>query len=182
MSALADIFISFMALTKEQKKKIIDDLEEKLAQQKTMVFVNFGGLKVNDILDLKKKLRKVNSLFKVSKKTLLKIALKDFNSSLVKKIEELEGELGIIFGFGDEILPAKIAYNFSLDKENFKILGGFFEEKFIEKEKVIELGQIPTKEELLTKLINSVSAPISNLISVFKGNIKGLICALGAIK
>jgi len=170
-----------MALTRQQKQEIINDLKDKISRQKTMVFVDFTGLKVKDISGLRKKLKKSDSLFKVSKKNLLKIALKDFSSSLVQKIEELEGELGVIFGFGDEILPAKIVYNLASKNENLKILGGFFEGKFIEKKIVIELGQIPTREELLAKLVGSISAPISNFVNVLEGNIKGLICVLSAI-
>jgi len=171
-----------MPLTRQQKQEIINDLKEKISCQKAMVFVDFTGLKVKNLSDLRKKLRESNSLIKVSKKTLLKIALEDFNSSLVQKIGELKGELGIIFGFGDEILPAKTVYNFSLENKNLKVLGGFFEGKFIEKEVVIELAQIPTKEELLVRLVGSVSAPISNFINVLQGNIKGLVCVLSAIK
>ncbi len=170
-----------MALTRQQKKEIIEDLKDKISRQKTMVFVDFTGLKVKDLSGLRKKLKKSDSLFRVSKKNLLKVALKDFNSSLVQKIEELKGELGVIFGFGDEILPAKITYNFAFKNENLKIMGGFFEGKFIEKEIVIELGQIPTREELLAKLVGSISAPISNFVYVLEGNIKGLICVLSAI-
>lgn len=171
-----------MALTRQQKQEIINDLKDKISRQKTMVFVDFTGLKVKDLSDLRKKLKKSDSLFRVSKKNLLKIALKDFSSSLAQKIEELEGEIGVIFGFGDEILPAKIAHNSASENENLKILGGFFEGKFIEKEIVIELAQISSKEGLLTKLVVSVSAPISNFVNALEGNIKGLVYALSAIK
>lgn len=170
-----------MALTRQQKKEIIDDLKDKISRQKTMVFVDFTGLEAKDLFGLRRKLKKSDSLFKVSKKNLLKVALKDSNPSLVEKIEELVGELGIVFGFGDEILPSKITYNLASKNENLKILGGFFEGKFIEKEMVIELGQIPTREELLAKIVGSISAPVSNFVNVLKGNLKGLVCALNAI-
>jgi len=171
-----------MPLSRQKKQEVLKDLKEKISRQKTMVFIDFSGLKVKDISDLKQKLSQSDSLFKVSKKTLLKIALKDFSSSLTQKINELKGELGVIFGFGDEISPTKTTYNFSLENEKLKILGGFFEGKFIEKETVIELAKIPTKEELLARLVGSISAPVSNLANVLQGNIKGLVRILSSIK
>jgi len=171
-----------MALTKQQKEEIISDLKDKIDQQKTMVFVDFKGAKVKDIFELRKKLKENDSLFKVSKKTLLRVALEDFNKSLAEKVESIEGELAVIFGFGDEVTPAKDTYNFASENESLKILGGFFQDEFISKEKVIELAQIPTEEQLLGQLVGTISAPISNFANVLQGNIKGLICALNAIK
>jgi large subunit ribosomal protein L10 len=63
--------------TKEQKNKILDSLKEKVANQKAMVFVDFTGLKVKDMSDLRKKMRVSDAEFKASKKTLLNIAFKD---------------------------------------------------------------------------------------------------------
>lgn len=171
-----------MALSRQKKQEIVQDLKEKINHQKTMVFVDFKGLKVKDVLDLKEKLNQSDSLFKVSKKTLLKIAFKDINSALSQKINELKGELGVIFGFKDVISPSKTVYNFSLNNEKLKILGGLFEGKFIEEEKVIELAKLPTKEELLARLAGSISAPVSNLVYVLQGNIKGLVRILSLIK
>lgn len=171
-----------MALTRKQKQEIIDDLKDKVSRQKAMVFVDFAGLKVKNISNLRKKLKESDSLFRVSKKTLLKIALKDSSSSLVQKIDELEGELGIVFGFGDEIMPVKVTHDFALENENLKVLGGFLEGKFIGEEMIEELAQISSKDELFGRLAGSISAPISGFINVLQGNIKGLVCALSAIE
>jgi len=171
-----------MALTKQQKQEIVNDLKEKIDDQKTMVFVDFTGLEVKDLFDLREKLKKKKSLLKVSKKTLLKVALKDFDPSLADRIKELNGELAVIFGFEDEVSPAKVVFNFSTGNDKLEILGGFFQGKYIDKDKVIELAKIPTEEELLARLVGSLSAPISNFANVLQGNIKGLVCVLSAIK
>jgi len=162
-----------MPLNKSQKKKIIDDLKEKIEKQKIFFFVDFRGLKVKELSDLKKRLKKADSQLKVSKKTLLNLALKE------KKIEidtkKIEGEIASIFGFKDEILPAKTAYQFSLENKNLKILGGYFDGKFREAEEMIALAQLPTKDELLGRLVRSMSAPVSNFVYILNANIKGLI-------
>jgi len=169
-----------MPLNKSQKKKIIDDLKEKIEKQKIFFFVNLKGLKVKDLSDLKKRLKKADSQLKVSKKTLLNLALKE------KKIEidakKLEGEIASIFGFKDEILPAKTAFQFSLVNKNLKILGGYFDGKFRGAEEMITFAQLPTKDELLGRLVGSISAPVSNFVYVLNANIKGLMQVLKQIK
>ena len=169
-----------MPLNKTQKKKIIDDLKEKLGKQKILFFVDLKGLKVKDLSDLKKRLKKVDSQLKVSKKTLLRLALKEKKIDLDTK--KLEGEVASVFGFKDEILPAKTTYQFSLENKNVKILGGYFLGKFVEAEEMIAISQLPTKDELLARLVGTVSAPISNFVQVLNANIKGLLQVLTQIK
>lgn len=94
----------------------------------------------------------------------------------------MEGEIASVFGFKDEILPAKTAYQFSLENKNLRMLGGYFKGKFMGAEEIITLAQLPTKDELLGRLVGSISAPISNFARVLHANIKGLIYALSAIK
>jgi len=174
-----------MALTKEQKQKIIEDLKEKVKGQKAMIFVDFTGLKVKDLSSLRNKLKAIDSELKVAKKTLLGLALKDYQTSAAQEVEKLKGEVAIIFGFKDELSSAKIIYQFSQENPNLKILGGFIESQkreFINAEDIIELAQLPAQEELLARLVGSISAPISNFVNVLQGNIKGLIYILTKVK
>ena len=176
----ADFLIKNMPLTKIQKKKIIEELKEKIAQQKVTIFVDFTGLKAKDIFDLRKKLKMVDSQLKIAKKTLAQIAFKE--SGLKTEIKKLKGEIALVFGLKDEISPAKTIWQSALADPNLKILGGFLENKFVEAEKIIELAKLPTREELLARLVGSISAPISNFVNVLEANIKGLIFVLKQIK
>ncbi len=171
-----------MPKTKEEKRKIIDDLKEKILNQKILIFVDFRGLKTKDLSLLREKLKEKEAIFKVVKKTLLKIALEELKIEISEKVKELEGELALIFGFGDEISIAKEVYKFSKENENLKILGAFFEGKLLKREKIIEMSQLPTKNEMLQRLLKSISSPLTNLIYVLEGNIKGLLYVLREIK
>jgi len=171
-----------MALTKSQKQKILEDLKEKIKEQKAMVFVEISGLKAKELLDLRKKLKERDSQISVIKKTLFKIVLKEFNQILAEKIAELKGQLTTIFGFGDEIWPAKIAYEFSKDHKNLKILGGYFEKEFRVTEDIIALAKLPPKEELLARLIGGISGPISNFVNILEGNLRSLVYIFSVIK
>jgi large subunit ribosomal protein L10 len=170
----------FVALTKEQKQKILEDLKDKIAKQKAMVLVSIAGLKVKDVADLRRKLKAADGSLKVAKKTLIEKAFKENKLDFDKK--DYKEELALVFGFKDEILPAKAVYEFSEMSPELKILGGFFENKFLESEKVIELAQLPTKEQLLARLVGSISAPISGFVSVLNGNLRNLVYILSQIK
>lgn len=170
----------FMALTKAQKQKILDDLKDKIARQKAMIFIGIAGLKMNDISGLRKKLKEIGGNLQVAKKTLIEMALKDKKLDFDKN--KYNEEVGLVFGFEDEILPAKTVYQTGLANEKLKILGGFIENSFKEKEDIIALAQLPTRPELLAKLVGSLSAPVSNLVYSLKYNLKGLVYLLSSIK
>jgi len=166
--------------TKIQKQKVIDELKEKVDKQKAMVFFDFTGMKVKDIFGLRKKLKSIGGELKITKKTLMGLVFKNKVSDFDPK--KLKGEIALAFGYNDEFSSAKAVYQLSQQNQHLKILGGILENKFIESEKVIELANLPTREVLLARLAGSVASPISGLLNVFNGNIKGLIFALNAIK
>lgn len=170
----------FMPQTKEQKKTVVKKLEKNIEEQKAMVFVDYQGLKAQDIFDLRKKLKEKGCNFVVSKKTLFKLALDKKGINYNPK--ELKGQVGLIFGLEDEISPSKISYQFSKKNDKLKILGGFFENKAIALEDVINLASIPSREELLAKVVGSISSPISGFVNALQGNIRGLVYILSAIK
>ncbi|MBI2038495.1 MAG: 50S ribosomal protein L10 [Candidatus Nealsonbacteria bacterium] len=167
-------------LSKDKKAEILKDLKNKVAKQKAMVFVDFTGLKVKDISRLRKELKKNQNEMKVAKKTLVNLALKDKNLEIAK--DKLAGEVALIFGYNDEVSPARTVYQFSKTNPALKILGGFLENKFKEIEEIIALAQLPSREELLARLVGGIASPMSGFVSVLQGNIKGLMQILSKIK
>lgn len=165
-------------ITKEQKKKILKNLKEDINKQKSMVFVSVKGLKAVELLELRNKLKESDCKLTVAKKTLMNIALKDLDID----VSELDGQVALVFGFKDEVLPAKTTYEFSKKNENLKILAGFFEDKFREMNEIIALAKIPSRKELLAKVVGSISAPISGFANVLHGNLRGLVYVLKQIK
>jgi len=169
-----------MPLTKEQKKKIVESLKEKLDRQKALIFVDFTGLKVKDLSDLRKKLKAASNELKVAKKTLLDIVLKE--KGLKIETKELQGEIALVFGYEDMISPAKMVHQFSKGNPNIRILGGFIENKYADAEDIIALAELPSREVLLAKLAGSISAPISGFVNTLQYNLKGLMYLLIKIK
>ena len=165
-----------MAKTKQQKEKIIENLKEKFSKIKIAVFADYFGLKVKEIQKLKKLLKEKESDYLVVKKTLAKLALekagiKDIN------FDNIEG-LSIVFGYQDEIAPVKVLTEFSKDYKALEIKGGILEKEIIDFKKVLELSKLPTKTELIGKLLWQIKAPVSGLVNVLEGNLRSLICVL----
>jgi len=169
-----------MPLTKVQKQKILDKLRDKIAKQKAIILVGIKSLKVKDLSELRKRAKAINGDILVAKKTLTEIAFKEKNLDFDKN--KLKEEIALVFGFQDEIAPTKIVYQFSKENENLKILGGYLDNNFVTAETIIELAKLPTREELLAKLVGTISNPIIGFVNVLQGNLKGLVYALSAIK
>jgi len=169
-----------MALTKIQKQKALEDLKDKIARQKAMILVGISGVKVKDLTGLRKELKANQGELKVAKKNLIDIVLKEKKMDFDK--DKFKMEMGLAFGFEDEIMPARLVHQLSRNIENLKILGGFIENEFKDAETIIKLAQLPSRIELLAKLTGSVASPISGLVNVLQGNIKGLITVLAKAK
>lgn len=169
-----------MALTKDQKKERLSELNDKLSKQKSAVFVSIDGIKNKDLVNLRKRLRENYSDLTISKKTLTGIALNNHNIEINKN--NFQGQLGLIFGYENEIGPAKVAYEFSKENEKLNILGGLLENNYIDKEKVMSLALLPSKEVLYTKVLYMFNSPITGFLNVCNGNIKSLITVLSKIK
>ncbi len=164
-----------MALTKEKKEKIIEDVRKKLTDRSVIYFINYKGLEARKMEKLRKSLQEEESNIMVIKKTLAKIAFEkekiDFDP------EELEGEVAFVFGFGDIIAPAKIIDEFA-DTEKIEVLGAILNEKILNPEKVNKLAELPSKDQLRAQLVSTIAAPASGFMGVLEGNIKGLLTVL----
>jgi large subunit ribosomal protein L10 len=169
-----------MPITKQKKREIIKELADKLDRQKSAVFADFSGLKVKDLTDLKNKLRQKGAEFKVAKKTLMNLALKQ--KGIDADTKTMAGEIAVAMGYDDEVSAAKELYQFSKTNQNIKILGGLLENKLIDAAQVLSLAQLPSKLELLARLTGSLAAPSRNFAGVLQGNLRGLVQVLSQIQ
>ena len=172
-----------MALTKQKKQNNLKSLKESIAKQKSVIFVDFSKVNSKDLFSFRKQLKEAGCNLKIGKKTLIRIAFGQSDISFWNKIKNnVPGQLALVFGIEDEISPARISNQFSKTNENFKVLGGIFENRFIEKNKVLELANLPSRDELFAKIVGSLASPISGFENVLLGNIKGLLVILKSIK
>ena len=171
-----------MAKNKAQKKVILEHLEKKIGESKSIVFAQFNGLAVKENEDLRNKLREEGGEYYVPKKTLLDIALKNNDISVVEA-KEYDGKVAVIFGYKDEVMSAKVLDKFIGENEGkIDFLGGILEGNYLNAEEVKKLAKIPSKEELYVKMVGSLNSPVSGFVNVLAGNLRGLMNVLKAIE
>lgn len=166
-------------LTKDQKKNIVKDLSEKIKTGKVMIFSDFTGTTVSGMKELRDELRKTGATYKVTKKKLIDLAFK--NAGIEADSQGLEGQIGLAIGQEDEVTAAKVLGQFSKKNKNFKILRGVLDKKMISDKEVIALASLPSREQLLAKLVGSINAPVSGFVNVLAGNLRNLVGVLKAI-
>lgn len=171
-------FLFYMAKTRIEKEKLVADLSESVGKTKSIVFADFQGLKATEITELRRVCKRAGVGYLVGKKTLLSLAFKANNLDINPK--PLEGSFATLFGFVDEIQPAKIVADFARAHEALKIIGGVLEKKMVDKSGIIAMAQFPSKQELLAKMVGSIQAPLSGFVNVLAGNLRGLVRVLQA--
>jgi large subunit ribosomal protein L10 len=144
-------------LQKSKKEEMIKDLEGAVKGSKSLVFVNFHGMKVSDESALRRDLRNQGVSYRVSRKTLLKRAL---NGKAEGEIPTLNGEIAIAYSADATSSPREV-YNFQkTHKGILSIVGGIFDGKFVDGAFITEIATIPSKEVLLSKFAFLLKSPM----------------------
>jgi large subunit ribosomal protein L10 len=155
-----------MALTKDKKKEILDKVSQ-IADSESIVFANFHGLSGNETVEMRKKLRESGVSYFVARKTLVKKAFDE--TKIEGEMPELEGELAIAYSNEDATAPAREIYAVQKAHEGaMSILGGVFENHFIDKVKMEEIALIPSHDTLKGMFVNVINSPIQGFVMTLK--------------
>ena len=157
------------------------EIVERLGKTKGAVFADYTGLSVVKLTELRRKLLAQSGELKVAKKTLIDISFKQGGVADVNTTD-MTGQIAVAFGYQDEVGAAKIVNDFAKKNEQLKILGGVLENKFIDKNGVLSLAKLPSKHELLGQLVGTIAAPMTGMLNVLQGNLRGLVRVLSLIK
>jgi len=151
-----------MARTKIQKKEILEKLSKVMGDAKSLVFVNFHGLKVLDATTMRRAMKKDGVGYFVAKKSLTARALADKKYS--GTMPELVGESGIAYST-DLIAPARNVYEFQKKfKDQVSIIGGVFEGAYMDKAGMIAIASIPPLDTLRGMFVNVINSPIQGFV------------------
>jgi large subunit ribosomal protein L10 len=162
---------------REIKEQTIQSLSEKIVRAKTLAFADYRGLTVNQISDLRNKIKEAGGEVIVTKNSLVKRALKA-NDFPDYDEDKLTGPTAAIFAYEDEVLPAKAI------AESTKTLGlpafkfGFFNKDLLDAAALAKLATIPSKTELQAKVVGALSSPLYGAVSVLSANIRNLVSVL----
>lgn len=167
-------------MAKQEKKYMIEEIAHRLKKSQSVFVTDFKGLKAIEVDALRGKLEEADSDFFVVKNTLAKIALRDAN--LEGLTDLIGGSTSLVLVEGDPVKPAKFLIDFAKGHEKFIVKGGCVVGQFILSDGVKELALLPSKQVLLAKVVGGINAPVSGLVFVLSGILRGFVCALNQIK
>ena len=171
-----------MASTKilQKKKEVVKELKEKIEKASVLILSNYTGFTVKEITELRKKLYQEESDYNVVKNTLLSRAVEEAGYPNLK--EFLSGPTALLLGRKDPITPLKALVEFIKENEKGEVRAGVVEKTFVEKEKILEMAKLPSREVLIAKVVGGFKSPICGLVNVLQGTLRSLVYALNAIK
>ena len=135
---------------------------------------------MEDANDLREKGRAQGVELLIAKKTLLVRALEKSGFSVGK--EALDGSILTTIGFEDEVGAAKLMAEYAKDREGITLAGGILEGEFVGHDAIMQLSTLPSREELLAKLVGSINAPVSGFVNALAGNLRNIVYVLNAVK
>ncbi|MGE4357691.1 MAG: 50S ribosomal protein L10 [Candidatus Omnitrophota bacterium] len=136
------------------REKLVEELEKKFENSSHFFVAELNKLKVGDLEELRRNLKKNSAVFMVVKNSLARIA---FRKKRLDKIADLiEGPTGVVLGGDDPIIISKVLVDYSKNFPDFRIKGGFIEDEVILLDKIKELAQLPSRSVLMGKVSNSL--------------------------
>lgn len=150
----------------EAKKQLVEEIAEKFKESQSTILVDYRGLNVAEITELRKQLRENNVEYKVYKNTMTRRAVEKVE--LDELSESLVGPTAIAFSKEDVVAPAKILHEFSKEHEALEIKGGVIEGKVATLDEIKELSTLPDHNGLVSMLLSVLQAPIRNFAYVTK--------------
>ena len=150
----------------ELKQPIVDEIKGYAKDAKSAVIVDYCGLTVEQDTELRKQLREAGVVYKVYKNTMLKRAFEGTDYAQLN--DQLEGPTAIAFGIEDATAPARVLNKFAKTADALEFKGAVVEGTLYDVAGVKALANIPSREELISKLLGSMQSPIANFARVIK--------------
>ena len=148
----------------ELKQPIVQAIADDIKDAQSVVLVDYRGLTVAQDTELRKQLREAGVIYKVCKNTMMKRA---FEGTEFAGLEEyLEGPSALVVSKDDATAPARIICKFAKTAEALEVKAGVVEGNVYDVAGINELSKVPSREELLSKLLGSLQSPITNLARV----------------
>lgn len=164
----------------EEKQKIVKEIEEKLRESMLVIFTDYRGIKVDEVTDLRNRLRMPGVEFKVLKNTMTEFALQ--NTGNPEIIPHISGPNAVLFSQEDPVNPTKAIYEFAKQYKKLEVKVAILEGQMIMPERVKALSELPPRDVLVAQVLGTMQAPIASLVYVLDANITGLARALEQIR
>lgn len=168
-----------MSANRDAKVQLVQDIKERIQNAKSVVLVKFSGLTVAEDTELRREFRKNNVEYKVLKNTLVKRAFNDMG--VTDFDDDLNGPTSVAFG-ADETGASKVIVEAAKKyQDKVSVKSAFVDGGKVDAKGVQELANMPSKEQLIAKMLGSMQAPLTNFVGVLTAMPRGLVVALNAV-
>ncbi|MCL2526622.1 MAG: 50S ribosomal protein L10 [Coriobacteriia bacterium] len=162
------------------KLEVVAEIKERFNACPNVLLVDYRGLNVAAVSKLRGELRGAGSEMVVYKNTLTQIAMREL--ALPSMEDLLEGPSAFVFAEGDPVASAKVLADFAKQNEALELKGGLVQNQIIDEAGLKALAKLPSREELLAKLLGTISNPARGMVTVLSGPARGLVTALSAVQ
>jgi large subunit ribosomal protein L10 len=163
-----------------QKEQIVKELREKMERARCAVLTDYKGLNVAQVTELRDALAAERVEYRVVKNTLMRLACRETNAAVLEP--HLEGTCALAIAYEDPTAPARVLTKFVKKSEHLRIKAGVVGPRLLNVEEVGVLAELPSREELLTKLVCLLNALPTRLVTVLSGVPRALLNVLSAIR
>lgn len=167
-------------MNRTEKAEVISALKSRADGASIAIVTDFKGLTVEDMTDLRRQLREAGVDYQVVKNTLARIALDGGTHEVLK--DGIKENCAVAFGYDDPVAAAKVLSEYGKKNKKFQIRFGSLEGNFMDENAMKELSKLPSKPELLAKLLGTMNAVPTNFVCLFANLERKFLYALTAIK
>jgi len=167
-------------LDRSKKEQVVAELRGKLERATAAILTDFKGLTVAEISNLRDSLAAEKSEYQVVKNTLMRLSAKGTDLEVLDPV--LKGTCAIAIAYGDPAIPAKIIKKFGKTNEKLKVKAGSLGSRLLNPDQISALAELPPKEELLAKMLGTLNAVPTGLVTVLSGVPRAFVGVLDAIR
>lgn len=164
----------------EEKQKVVQELAARINESNLVVLVDYRGLKVAEMTELRSKLREAGADLRVVKNTMTRLALQNTGDSSLEAF--FEGPNAVSFSSSNEVEVVKTIFDFARVHKNLSVKAGMLDHNVLDADQLKTLSTLPPREVLLAQVVGGIQAPLYGLAYVLKANLSGLVRALDGVR
>mgnify|MGYP000721648952 CR=1 FL=1 len=165
-----------MALTKQQKQSVVDEIVALLGESKLTVAAAYQGTDVKSLQELRRSAKTNGTTVKVVKNRLVIKAVESNEQLKNADTSELKGQLLYAFNADDEVAPAQVLASFAKKNPSLQFVGAITDQGlFLSADEVKALANLPSKNDLLAQVIATLSSPLNDVTNALSGNLHALL-------
>lgn len=163
-----------------ENKQMLEDIKADIQACGAMWVVDYRGLTVKEIQNLRRQIREADAQMKVYKNTIMHIALSETDCPDMDAV--LAGPSAFVFAGEDPVASAKVLRDYAKDNENLEVKGGMMDGAFVDAAQVNEIASLPSREELIAKLLGTINNPLVQTVRVLNAPMEAFARVVSAIE